>query len=81
MNFDKDEIKQTFTLTDAMYPKVVNFVSVLASKQFQSGTCKEGMVEFLKNSSFYEMKNHTIFINGFIFKQGDLRVKIGVLIV
>ena len=39
------------------------------------------MVEFLNNSSIYEIKNQNIFINGYIFSEGDLRVKVGTLTV
>ena len=37
------------------------------------------MVEFLKNSSFYEWKKQKIDISGHIFRQGDIRVKVGIL--
>ena len=49
-----DEITQIFTLADGQLPSVVHNVSVLNSNFYQTGTCKIGMVEFLRNSSFYE---------------------------
>ena len=76
-----EEIKQVFTFTNAQNTKVVNFVSILTNKQFQSGTCKEGMVEFLNNSSIYEIQKTKSFITGHIFRQGDLIVKVGALTV
>ncbi len=39
------------------------------------------MVEFLNNSSIYEIKNQKIGISGHIFSQGDLRVRVGTLTV
>ena len=74
-----EEIRQIFTLEDTYYPSLVHSVSVLASKSYQTSTCKTGMVEFLKNSSFYEWKKQKIDISGHIFRQGDIRVKVGIL--
>lgn len=77
-----DEIQQMFSFTDLNTPDSdVTFISVYKDESLKSGICRSGMVEFLTTSSIYEKhsNNVRITIQGHIFKQGDLKVKVGVL--
>ncbi len=71
-----------FTFTDLNTPNAdVTFISFYKDETLKSGICQSGMVEFLTTSSMYEKhsKNMRITLQGHIFVQGDLKVKVGVL--
>ena len=75
-----------FTFTDqadaAAHSSDVTFVSVYHDKSLQTGVCKHGMVEFLRNSGIYQPhRDVSIDLHGHIFSQGDLKVRVGCLTV
>jgi len=73
-----------FTFTDETMPNSdVTFVAVHQDKKLKTGVCKTGMVEFLTNQAqaVYRSRPLNITLQGHIFSQGDLKVKVGSLIV
>ena len=70
----------TFTENDEAQSDVT-FVSVYKDKTLQPGLCKSGMVEFLSTSGIYKShhNNVKIAVQGHIFSQGDLTVRLGIV--
>ena len=60
----------------------MTFVSVHQDKSIKSGLCEKGMVEFINTSSLYTASKNTVMsIQGHIFSQNDVEVRVGALTV